>query len=336
MILFADPPSWIEKMNNDLGLAELQELAFFVKEKWMLNMASRYWVHLTANKQGEYAALYQKYYAQQIGQKAIQSYFKRGASFQMSFIPPGQFLAGAAYAQNLSGPQHFAVITKPYWISTTEVTQKQWKAIFPNFHEAIKKNKKNLQIRRRTAQKMQDIQAVEEDLETCNYFLGQENTPMTSVEPYLKNDNKSVITTYLSRLGGNVSLPSEYQWEYACRAGLTNEAIFIENLVPANFIWYKKGQIRKHKYCQPVATKQANFWHIFDMLGNAAEWCKGSYNLYNKFRVIDPQPIYKPNASHSIRGGNIWQNKTDLRATRRSWATQGNPIGGFRFIKEIK
>ncbi len=105
--------------------------------------------------------------------------------------------------------------------------------------------------------------------------------------------------------GYGYTLPTEAQWEYACRAGDTGPDM---EKAPGDYAWFA-GNSDGHAH--PVATKRANAWGFYDMIGNAWEWCLDWYGKYPGGEVTDPKGPASSTAKEVIRPirenrGNGW------------------------------
>ncbi len=112
-------------------------------------------------------------------------------------------------------------------------------------------------------------------------------------------------------------LPTEAEWEYACRAGSTTRWCFgdDEARLP-NYAWFDKNSGGNP---HPVATRKPNDWGLFDMHGNVWEWCWDWYGAY----AADPQsnPLGPTQGSSRVlRGGSYLYGPENLRSADRSWA----------------
>jgi len=175
-------------------------------------------------------------------------------------IPAGSFLMGFSDDINLSGdrerPQHKVNISKPFYMGTTEVTQEQWNKVMGSPIMPIESDEK-----------------IGPDLPVRNASW---NDAMAFVEKLSKQDPDH-----------NYRLPTEAEWEYACRAGTTTR-----------FFWGKDTNKRDYKsymWCnlnseqtQPVAKLKPNPWGLYDMNGNVMEWCSDWFTKYTPEEQTDP------------------------------------------------
>lgn len=139
-------------------------------------------------------------------------------------------------------PSHRVVITKPFYIGIYEVTKAQYKAI----------------------------------METNSGSEESDNTPVEQVSWM----DAVEFCRILSRKEGKIyRLPTEAEWEYACRAGSRTSFYFgNDEKRLCNYAWFRKNADEVY----PVGQKEPNKWGIYDMLGNVWEWCSDVYGKYNR------------------------------------------------------
>ena len=196
-------------------------------------------------------------------------------------------------------------LSKPFWLGKYEVTQAQWKAVMGN---------------------------------NPSRFKG-DNLPVEQVS--LVDAKKFCIKLneiYADKLpsGYQFDLPTEAQWEYACRAGTTTDLNNGKNLTSNweecsnlnEVAWYIKNT---RITTSEVGQKRANAWGLYDMHGNVWEWCRDRYGDYPGRAVTDPVgPSFGSN--HVIRGGS-WYDfadicRSDCRGSRGPLIRSDS--GGFR------
>ena len=212
----------------------------------------------------------------------------------MVWIAPGTFLMSGTHG---AGDDTQVTLTRGYWLGQTEVTQGQW-------------------------------QAVVERVPVPSFFRGSDR-PVERVGWDLVMEFCGNLTQR-ERVAGRLpadyvyTLPTEAQWEYACRAGTTG--IYAGEV--AAMAWYDANSGGE---THPVAQKQPNAWGLYDMHGNVQEWCADWYCGYAGGWVRDPTgPTL--GQFRVLRGGH-WGNSAGLcRSAFRQWnpTTGGNLTIGFR------
>jgi eukaryotic-like serine/threonine-protein kinase len=179
--------------------------------------------------------------------------------------------------------------TKGLYVGIHTVTQEQWKAVMGD-NPSYFKGKKNLPVEQIS---WQDCQAF------CKKLSAIEKKPYR--------------------------LPTEAEWEYACRAGTTTPYHFGETLAVeqanynGNFVYGsgKKGVYREHT--TPVGIFPANAWGLFDMHGNVWQWCQDWHDGYSGKDLIDPQGP-KTGKNRILRGGSWGSHPIFCRSANRNFA----------------
>jgi formylglycine-generating enzyme required for sulfatase activity len=241
-------------------------------------------------------------------------------------IPPGKFRMGSSGTDFDRGegdeqPPHDAIITKPFLIGETEVTQAQ-------YFEIIRKNPSSL-----TSNKRPDLDIAD----TSNYPV--DTVSFDQAEQFCEQLNQLPRE---AQAGRRYRLPTEAEWEYACRAGTTTPYYFggVEN-ASAN-TWYRSNS---GGHPHPVGQLEANHFGLKDMAGNLWEWCQDygidspgwMYQPLNRKR-IDPRND-QPGLHRVHRGGSIhfnleeWPHRSADRGT--DFGTKANYDYGFRVVCEI-
>lgn len=322
-LLFERAEPWIDYARRDAAtrFSELKELLFYTVPSgtgksgtWICDMASPYWVYLPWERQESYARLYQDVYAKQLGMAKFKTFSCRQAEFEMALIPPGQSLMGTAYAEaGRENPQHFLVLTRPFWLSKTEVTQKQW-----------------CQVRG-----ISDLYAGTRPDALAHIAQGN-NMPVVFFN--LEQD----FPDFFEKLPGPSRLPDETHWEYACRAGFSSAWILqIGEEKAKDYLWFEKnawlpGEMR----IRPVAQKLPSAWGLYDMHGNAGEWCRNPLFPYTAERLVDTdlstvRPTNPEKNSLMVRGGHIESALTQCRAADRiEFPARRHVFISFRFMQE--
>jgi len=185
-----------------------------------------------------------------------------GVRYELASIPAGEFQMGSNSSEANIGeqPVHTVRISKSFWLGKTEVTQGLWQAVMGSNPSGFKKG---------------DTYPVE----------------MVSWD-----DCQSFITKLNQMVGGNnFRLPTEAEWEYACRAGTTGDRYGDLDAIA----WYSSNS---GNTTHPVGQKQVNGWGLFDTLGNVYEWCQDWYGTYSSGYQTDPTGPAS-GAYRMLRGG---------------------------------
>ncbi|MEZ6061805.1 MAG: formylglycine-generating enzyme family protein [Planctomycetaceae bacterium] len=218
------------------------------------------------------------------------------------WCPPGTFVMGSkedAFGRKMNEPQVEVTLTKGFWMQQTEVTQTQYKALMginPAFHKG----------------EQQPVESISWD--DANEFCRR----MSELP-----SEKSAGNTY--------RLPTEAEWEYACRAGTTTVFSFGDNDEGAeDYGWFN---VNSERTTHPVAGKLPNPWGLYDMHGNVAEWCSDLYGEYSSAPVTDPAGG-ESGDKRVLRGGGWFYVAENARSTHRdAYPSSTTYVGlGFRLL----
>jgi formylglycine-generating enzyme required for sulfatase activity len=134
-----------------------------------------------------------------------------------------------------------------------------------------------------------------------------------------------------------VSLPTEAQWEYACRAGSTTRFCYGDDndySKLGDYAWFKSNS---GDQTHPVGQKKPNGWGLYDMHGNIGQWCSDLFDNYADTKQTDPPGPAIANL-HVLRGGCWYYAPRDCRSAGRNGFDGG--VGGsgfgFRVVVELK
>ena len=212
---------------------------------------------------------------------------------RMRWIPPGRFVMGSPEGEpgrwETEGPQHEVTIGQGFWLFDTPCTQALWQAVMGENPSKFK-------------------------------------SPDRPVERVSWNDVQKFLTRIDERVPGlGLALPSEAQWEYACRAR-TAAAPDLDAVA-----WYSENSGRE---THPVGGKAANPWGLYDMLGNVWEWCADDWHENYEGAPTDGSAWLEGEAGgrRVLRGGSWDFFARGLRAACRLGDPPGWGIGnrGFR------
>jgi formylglycine-generating enzyme required for sulfatase activity/nucleoside phosphorylase/tRNA A-37 threonylcarbamoyl transferase component Bud32 len=228
--------------------------------------------------------------------------YGRWASFRvgdveqlMRWIEPGSFMMGSPDDEegrfNREGPLHRVTLTQGFWLAETPCTQALWEVV-------MEANPSNFNGPARPVEKVSW-----EDVQLFLELLEHESS------------------------GLRLRLPSEAEWEYACRAGTTTARFAERNAVVA----WCAGESGSRT--DDVGRKQPNAWGLHDMLGNVWEWCADGPRDYTTTFVADPIGFH--DRKRVFRGGSWSFGPRYIRAACRNWSGLGfrSDDLGFRLAR---
>jgi formylglycine-generating enzyme required for sulfatase activity len=214
---------------------------------------------------------------------------------EMVYVPGGSFLMGSP--ENETGRdsdegQH-RVTVQSFYIGKYEVTQSQWRAVMGS---------------------------------NPSYFKG-DNLPVENVS---WNDAKDFCRRLSQMTGKEYRLPTEAEWEYACRAKTTGA--YAGDLDA--MAWYSKNSDSK---THSVGQKQPNAFGLYDMHGNVWEWCEDWYGSYPGGEVVDPMGP-RSGSLRVDRGGGWGDGAVVCRSANRGNVAPGSRDGylGFRLLRTYR
>ena len=201
--------------------------------------------------------------------------------------------ASARILENYNeGPQHEVRLSTGYWLFDTPVTQALWSQVMGD---------------------------------NPSHFPG----PKQPVEQVSWDDAQRFLERINDLVPGlDLVLPTEAQWEYACRAGTTTANYGGGEKDLADIAWFSDNSDRQ---THPVAMKRCNAWGLHDMLGNVWEWCADDLRSYEAASAADPVgPL--DSAERALRGGSWSNDARDVRAAIRDASDRDyrNNSIGFR------
>lgn len=235
-----------------------------------------------------------------------------GVTLEMVCIPGGSFEMGSPESEanryNDEGPVH-SVTLDGFWMGKYEVTQEQYEAVMGT-------NPSN--------------------------FKGAKNP----VEQVSWNDAMEFCQKLSQKTGKEYTLPTEAQWEYACRAGMRTRFSFGDSdgdlwkygnygdTSPSD-AWQDKTHNDGYDKTAPVGSYKSNSWGLYDMHGNVAEWCLDWHDegFYGKQAARERNPVNNKQGNYRVlRGGSWYFGPWSCRSAGRSRnaSTFRNGLIGFR------
>ena len=233
--------------------------------------------------------------------------FANGVKMDFVEIPPGAFTRGSSLDENrddsVKNPTQRVRISKSFWIGVYEVTQEQY-------------------------EKVMGVNP--------SSFGG----PRRPVEKVSWNDAQIFCERLSSKENGRCRLPTEAEWEYACRAGTTTAYYWGDNFDSRYALTIADLTIADHQAgTDNVGTRLRNDWGLFDMSGNVWEWCEDWYKEYDPSlaEVIDPKGP-QTGKFRVLRGGSWGHSQRNCRSAHRNWHTPNHRYDdcGFRVVLELE
>jgi formylglycine-generating enzyme required for sulfatase activity len=238
-----------------------------------------------------------------------------GVSLPLVRIPVGEFVMGSPADEsdrfNSEGPQHRVRVGK-FWMGQTPITQAQWRAVMDS---------------------------------NPSYFSDQPDSDQRPVEQVSWCDAMAFCRRLSKRSGRRFTLPSEAQWEYACRAGTSTPFHFGETITPdlanydASFTYANGPKGESREQTTPVGLFPANAWGLQDMHGNVWEWCLDQWHKNydgapsHGSAWVDSE-VEKSDTARLMRGGS-WEDGPEIcRSADRGHLQPGcdyYPVG-FRVV----
>jgi len=200
----------------------------------------------------------------------LQVDLSKGVKLEMVLIPAGKFMMGSPESEvgrKENETQHEVTLTKPFYMGKYEVTQEQWQAVMGNNPSRTKGAK----------------------------------LPVTNVS---WNDCQDYIKKLNGKTNGGYRLPSEAEWEYACRAGTKTAYAFGNSITKSDVSFGKDSTM-------VVGSYKTNFFGLYDMHGNVLEFCQDWFESYPVGSETDPQGPPMGQAK-VVRGGSYHKNTNPL------------------------
>lgn len=200
-----------------------------------------------------------------------------GVEQRMRWIAPGSFLMGSPASDRESDgderPQHEVTLTRGYWLADTPVTQALWKAVM--------------------GESPSHFEGADRPVETVSW---------EDCQRFCDRLNQRMPTGFLARL------PTEAEWEHACRAG-TNTPRYASDL--GSIAWFSDNS---EGQTHPVKQKHPNPWGLYDMLGNVDEWCLDCWDYGTPYSSGEPEqdPTGAATGGRRVIRGGSWSGPARL------------------------
>jgi len=244
-----------------------------------------------------------------------------GAEIEMVWIEPGTFVMGLTEAQEETlqskgiwgdwfeneHPVHSVTITQGYWLGKYEITQGQWESVMGTRPWAGQ-----------------------------SYVQESPNNPAV----YISWEDMQALVDSLAAHGlEGFRLPTEAEWEYACRGGTETLWSFGDDEAQlGNYAWYWDNAVNVgEQYAHEVGTKLPNPWGLYDVHGNVWEWCEDWFDAdyYSVSPGVDPTGP-GTGSYRVLRGGRFGSYARNVRSAYRCNASPGGRASfiGARLLRQ--
>ena len=247
----------------------------------------------------------------------------------MRLIPAGTYIMGSPqgevgrYASDDREAQHKVTLTKPFYAGVFEVTQKQYELVTGSNPSEHKGNAR--------------------PVERVSYNMLRGTDKGKGWPANNEVDGTSFFGILRAKTGLSFDLPTEAQWEFACRAETTTALNSGKNLTSETTSDANMDEVGRYRYNQndgkggysqhtTVGSYLPNAWGLYDMHGNVYEWCLDWYNVSYGGNAVDPKGA-SVGTNRDQRGGSWNLNPQNCRSAYRSYNTpisDGSNQGGFR------
>ena len=257
----------------------------------------------------------------------------KASGMEMLLVPPGKFVMGMSpgdteavelkkvFAKNYPKykyselPAHEVTITKAFYLGRTEVTQEQWMKVMGENPSKFQKGS-NAERDRVIAKYIEEGLTKQEAQEKAGAESNKLLTASNPVEKVSWDDCQK----FCAKTG--MKLPTEAQWEYACRAGVRKPRYGEIDQIA----WWDENS---NSTTNPVCQKAPNALGFYDMIGNVAEWTndwyEGDYYKSCEGGVVDPTgPAQRELGARVLRGGGWYYRAPLCRASARDFSAPGN------------
>ena len=220
-------------------------------------------------------------------------------------IPAGSFIMGS----DQTAENRLVTLAKPFYMGVFEVTQKQWELVMGSRPDSSPSSSYG----RGGAYPA--------------YYVSYDDIRGSSSGAQWPVSSSVDASSFLGRLraktGLDFDLPTEAQWEYACRAGTTT-TYYWGDVMDGAYAWYSSNSGSK---THPVGTKLPNAWGLYDMSGNVWEWCRDWYGTL----AYGADPSGSASGSYRVLRGGRWYDAGNCTSSDRSYGGPSRRSSGCGF-----
>jgi formylglycine-generating enzyme required for sulfatase activity len=231
-------------------------------------------------------------------------------SYDIVPVPAGDFAMGSPasdpHRKKDEQPQH-KVHVDAFWMQAHEVTWDEYRLFMFETQGGDVSHKDAL---------VDGVSRPTRPYVEMSFGMGINGYPAISMTQHAANKYAEWLS---AKTGEFYRLPTEAEWEYACRAGTTTEYSFGDDPSKlGDYAWYSANSQGKY---QKVATRKPNAWGLYDMMGNVMEWTLDQYEPYQAGAASDPWVKATKPYPHAVRGGSWNDDAPMLRCASRVAST---------------
>jgi formylglycine-generating enzyme required for sulfatase activity len=276
-------------------------------------------------------------------------------TFSMVPIPAGEFVMGSSDSEPNrkpdEGPQHKVKIS-PFWMGQFEVTWNEYELFM--YPDEEKRTRATVASDSAGDKLADAVTHPSKPYVEMSFGMGKDGFPAISMTQHAANKYCQWLS---AKTGQFYRLPTEAEWEYACRAGTTTTYFFGDDASKLpEYAWFEQNSDFKY---QKIGKKKPNPWGLYDIYGNVVEWVLDQYDpdFYKQCATtspaIDPWDKATKPYPHSVRGGS-WDDEATMcrsaarRGSDRAWKMQDPQLPksiwyfsdaqwvGFRIVRPLK
>jgi formylglycine-generating enzyme required for sulfatase activity len=239
--------------------------------------------------------------------------FTGSLSMGLVWCPPGTFQMGCdrqdPYCSEGEGPQHEVELTEGFWIGQIPMTWQMWNAIRRSFGNP-------------------DWPHARDSEKAPAHGMSRDSAVSFCRRLRVQLRKSGALGEKL-----HIDIPTEAQWEYACRAGTETSWFFGSSVSDLDdYAWYRNNS---KDSVHMAGEKKPNPWGIYDLYGNVSEWCRDSLYRYSSAKELDPLHEDSEAKLYVARGGGYSSSAEDCRSASRLFIHRNNEFGeeiGVRIV----
>ena len=245
----------------------------------------------------------------------IDKSFTNSIGIDFVLIPAGKFIMGSMVGKTDEKPQHEVVISKPFYMSKYPITVGQ-------FRQFVSATGYRTEAEKGDGAFVWTYKKKWEQKSDANwknpYFDQTEKNPVVCIT---WNDAKAFVDWLGAKEGKSYSLPSEAQFEYACRAGTTSPYFFESDTLTFSSYGWPQELTSQGFPTHPVGMKKPNPWGLYDMVGNAWQWCNDWYDEKYYATSPDIDPMGPKAGDYKVNRGGMGPDSSVWSSARRDALT---------------